>query len=117
MASLDLQEQVRRDDVYVRINKVIDDLQNLGVFPSLTWVYAWDLIKVIYEDYEYESAMELGEYEVVPKGITLKDVWDKFWETADEQGWSLEYGADSIHEQAWDWMRDNDFLVEAPDEQ
>ena len=88
---LDLQEATRRDDVYIKINSIIDDLQNLGVFPSLVWVYAWDIVKDIYDNHQYEDAA-VNDYEFVPQGTTLKQVWDKFWDDADKNGFSLEYG-------------------------
>lgn len=114
--NIDLQEQVRRDDVYDRVNKIVDQIGDLGVFPPLVWVWAWDCVRDIYENYEYESAVDSGEYMAVPKGISLKDVWDKFWETADEEGWTLEYGAEEISEHAREWMMDKDFLVDLEDE-
>ena len=110
MAELDLQEATRRDDVYTKINLIIDDLQNLGVFPSLVWVYAWDIVRDIYEDHQFQDAA-LNDYEAVPEGITLKQVWDKFWQDADKNGFSLEYGAEEMYEAVRDWMYDSEFLI------
>jgi hypothetical protein len=115
MAELDLLEQTRRDDVYNRINLIIDQLQDLGVFPSLVWVYAWDVVNSIYEDHKFEDAA-VNDYEFVPEGITIKQVWDKFWEDADKNGFSLEYGAEDLHEAIRDWMVDCEFLVYSEEE-
>lgn len=116
MAELDLLEATRRDDVYTKINLIIDDLQNLGVFPSLVWVYAWDIVKDIYENHQFEDAA-MNDYDVVPQGTTLKQVWDKFWEDADKNGFSLEYGAEDLNEAVRDWMIDCEFLVNIEDEE
>ena len=113
---LDLQEATRRDDVYIKINSIIDDLQNLGVFPSLVWVYAWDIVKDIYDNHQYEDAA-VNDYEFVPQGTTLKQVWDKFWDDADKNGFSLEYGSEDMHEAVRDWMVDCEFLVYSEEEE
>ena len=113
---LDLQEQARRDDVFDRIEDISERMEQLAVFPPLVWVYAWNLIRDIWAEYEYHSAIENGEFEAVPDGVDLKQVWDRFWDTADDLGWSLEWGAENISEQAWDFMRENDFLVELDEE-
>ena len=107
---LDLLEATRRDDVYNKINSIIDDLQNLGVFPSLVWTYAWDIVRDTYENNQYDDAA-VNDYIAVPKGVTLKQIWDKFWEDADKNGFSLEYGSEDMHEAVRDWMHDCDFLV------
>lgn len=114
MAELDLLEQTRRDDVYNRINLIVDSLHDLGVFPSLVWTYAWDVARDIYENNQFEDAA-MNDYVFVPEGITLKEIWDKFWEDADKNGFSLEYGAEDLHEAVRDWMIDCDFLVNSED--
>lgn len=109
---IDLQEQTRRDYTFTEINRIIDALQNIDVFPSLVWVYAWDIVKDTFENNQFAD-LATTDYvdEAIPEGITLKQIWDKFWEDADKNGWSLEYGADVMHEGILDWMRENDFLV------
>jgi hypothetical protein len=47
---LDLQEQTRRDDVYNDLNKIVDQLTALPVFPSLLWVWTFDVLRNIFED-------------------------------------------------------------------
>ena len=49
--------------------------------------------------------------EAVPEGITLKQIFDKFWEDVDGFGLSMDSGGDIIEEVIRDWMRDNNFLV------
>lgn len=116
MSEIDLLEQTRRDDVYIRINSIVDNLKDLGVFPSLVWVYSWDVARDIYDNHQFDDSAE-NDYDVIPQGITLKQIWDKFWEDADKNGFSLEYGAEDLHEAVRDWMIDCDFLVNIEDEE
>jgi hypothetical protein len=105
--SLDLQEATRRDDTYVALNKLIDGLQEVNAFPSLVWLWCWDIVKDQLDYYHGES----GEEYVTNDKLTEKDVFDMFWEDSDKNGWSLEYGAESLHESIFDWMLERDILV------
>jgi hypothetical protein len=109
---MDLLEQVRRDDVYIRINEIVDKLNNLGVFPSLVWTYTWDIVKDKLDYYSPES----GEDWVTNDKLTEKEVWDMFWEDADKNDFSLEYGAETLHEAVFDWMLDRDIIVTLDDD-
>lgn len=104
---MDLLEETRRDDVYLRINEVIYKLQNLGVHPSLVWVYVWDIVKDKLDYYHPDS----GEDYVINNKLTEKDVWDLFWTDAESKGFSLEYGTEQIHEEVFDWMLERDIIV------
>ena len=112
MAELDLQEATRRDDVYRDLNEIVDRVTKLPVFPSLVWVWSFDVLRSIYENNQYDDLTE-NDYvdEAVPSGITLKQIFDKFWEDADGIGISMDLGDEIIDETIRDWMRDNDFLV------
>jgi len=114
---LDLQEATRRDDVYNQLNEIIDKLQNIPVFPSLMWVLTFDIIKEIFDNNQIKD-LAVNDYvdEGVPEGITLKQIFDKFWQDVDGFGLSLDSGSDIIEETIRDWMRDNDFLVSLEEE-
>lgn len=109
---LDLQEATRRDDVYNQLNEIIDKLEKISVFPSLMWVWAFDIIREIFENYQMKD-LAVNDYvdEAVPEGITLKQIFDKFWDDVDGFGLSMDSGGDIIEETIRDWMRDNNFLV------
>lgn len=115
---LDLLEQTRRDDVYNQLNEIIDKLQDIAVFPSLMWVWAFDVIREIFDNYQYKD-LAVNDYidEAVPEGITLKQIFDKFWEDVDGFGLSMDSGGDIIEETIRDWMRENDFLIALEDDQ
>jgi len=105
---LDLQEAQRRDDIYNDLNEIIDRLQDMPVFPSLLWVWTFDIIRDI-----HENNQEPQEYldEVIAEGVTLKQIFDKFWDDVDGLGINMDHGGEIIEEVIRDWMRENDFLV------
>jgi len=111
-AQLDLQEQTRRDDIYNELNAIVDKITTLPVFPSLLWVWTFDVLRNIYENNRFEE-LAVNDYvdEAVPAGVTLKQIFDKFWEDVDGIGLSMDLGDEIIDETIRDWMRDNDFLV------
>ncbi len=110
--TMDLQEQTRRDDIYKDLNEIVDKITTLPIFPSLLWVWTFDVLRNIYENNKYED-LAVNDYvdEAVPAGITLKQIFDKFWEDVDGIGLSMDLGDEIIDETIRDWMRDNDFLV------
>ena len=110
--TIDLQEATRRDDVYRDLNEIVDKITVLPVFPSLVWVWSFDVLRSIYENNRFED-LAVNDFvdEAVPAGITLKQIFDKFWEDADGIGISMDLGDEIIDETIRDWMRDNDFLV------
>ena len=110
--TIDLQEATRRDDLYKDLNEIVDKITTLTVFPSLLWVWTFDVLRNIYENNQYDDLAE-NDYvdEAVPSGITLKQIFDKFWEDVDGIGLSMDLGDEIIDETIRDWMRDNDFLV------
>ena len=112
-AQSDLISPERRDRVYNDLNEVIDKLQKIDVFPSLLWVWAFDIIRDI-----HENNQEPQEYldEVITEGITLKQIFDKFWEDVDGLGIDMDHGGEIIEEVIRDWMRENDFLVALDDD-
>lgn len=109
---LDLQEQTRRDDAYVQLNKLIDGLKEVNAFPPLVWLWVWDMVKDRLDLYHEES----GEDYVTNRNLTEKDVFDMFWEDADKNGFSLEYGLESLDEAIFDWMLDRDIIVSLDDD-
>ena len=112
MAELDLQEATRRDDIYNELNVIVDKITTLPVFPSLLWVWTFDIIRNIFENNQFKDLAETDiADEVIPIGVTLKQIFDKFWEDVDNLGLTMDHGDEIIDELIRDWMRDNDFLV------
>jgi hypothetical protein len=112
MAELDLLEQTRRDDVYNQMLEINRLLSNVGAFPSLLWAWTFDIIKDIYDNNQIADLAETDiADEGVPEGITLKQIFDKFWEDVDTLGFTMDNGGEILEECVRDWMRDNNFLV------
>ena len=110
--AIDLQEKTRRDDTFTELGKIRKSLNNIDVFPSLLWVWVYDVMADIYEN-EYYDLLEEKDYvdEAVPTGTTFKQILDKFWDDVDDLGLSMDSGGDIIEEVVRDWMRENNFLV------
>ena len=108
---LDLQEATRRDDVFDQMLQINQMLSNVSVFPSLMWAWTFDVIKDIYDNSQITDESISFVDEVIAEGITLKQIWDKFWEDVNGIGLSMDSGGDIIEETIRDWMRENDFLV------
>ena len=114
MTELDLKQ---RDQVYEDMNKVIDILKDSPCFPSLLWAWTFDIIRDIYENNQFEHLAETDiADEAVPAGITLKQIFDKFWEDVDTLGFTMDHGGEVLEETIRDWMRNNDFLVALDDD-
>lgn len=114
---MDLQEQTRRDDVYNDVQEIVNKITELPVFPSLAWVWAWDVIRDNYEANHWDE-VDSGAIEdyAVPRGLELKTIWDKFWIDVDKLGLSMEYGPEAFGDVIKDWMCDNNFLVALDDD-
>ena len=112
-AQSDLISPERRDRVYKELNEIIDKLQNIDVFPSLLWTWTFDIIRNT-----YENNLEIQEFndEVIAAGVTLKQIFDKFWDDVDTLGLTMDDGGEILEECILDWMRENDFLVALDDD-
>jgi hypothetical protein len=104
---LDLQDQARIDDNFNKLNSIIDQISDLDVFPSLVWVWCWDLVLDKYKNHQ-EGVDD--QYVISPEW-DLKKIFTLFWEEADQNGFTLQYGTEDLDEAIWDWMIDNDILI------
>jgi hypothetical protein len=104
--TIDLQESTRRDDTFNQMLEINRLLGEVAVFPSLMWTWAFDVIKDIYDNYQDLD----DDYQIVPE-TTLKQIWDKFWDSADKLGLNMDLGGETIQETIMDWMIENNFLV------
>lgn len=116
MSDLDLQEATRRDDTFNQLLDLVDKLSNLNTYPRMTWLYTFDVIKDIFDNNQFEDAAT-NDYEAIAQGVTLKQIFDKFWDDCDKLGLSLDMGSEIIDEVIRDWLLDNDFLVNLDEEE
>jgi hypothetical protein len=84
------------EDVYKDISFIIDKIGQLGVFPPLVWVWTWDVSKSMLNNFREDE-----DYKVT---MTDEEVWKLFWEQADENGFTLEYGVEDLDEHVSDWL-------------
>lgn len=112
-AQSDLISPERRDRVYTELNEIIDKLEKIDVFPSLLWVWTFDIIRNA-----YEGNLEVTEWsdEIIRDGVTLKQIFDKFWDDVDGLGVTMDDGGEVLEECILDWMRENNFLVALDDD-
>lgn len=101
-------------DKLIHINEKISELE---VFPSLGWVWTFDVIKEIFDNNQYKD-LAVNDYadEAVPEGVTLFAIFDKFWDDIDSLGINMDLGPEIIDEVIRDWMRENNFLVALDDD-
>jgi len=114
---IDLPEATRRNDTFNDLMEIVDKLSKLNVFPSLLWAWSFDIIKDIYDNNQITD-LATNDYvdEAVPAGITLKQIFDKFWDDVDGLGFTMDHGGEILEETIRDWMRENDFLVSLDDD-
>ena len=114
---IDLPEATRRNDVYNQLLEINQSLSDLTVFPSLLWAWAFDIMKDIFDNNQITD-LAANDYvdEAVPAGITLKQIFDQFWEDVDSLGFTMDHGGEILEETIRDWMREKDFLVALDDD-
>ena len=116
-AQKDLLDVTRRDDVYNQMLEINRLLSDVAAFPSLLWAWVFDIIKDIYDNNQIADLAETDiSDEGIPEGITLKQIFDKFWEDVDSLGLTMDDGGEILEECVRDWMRENDFLVALDDD-
>lgn len=110
-AQRDLQDITRRDDVFIQMLDINTKLQDVAVYPALLWAWTFDILKDIHENWQNPEVND----EVVPEGVTLKEIFNKFWEDVDSLGFTMDQGGEVLEECILDWMRENGFLVDLED--
>ena len=104
---LDLQEHTRMTTTYLKLNQIIENINQLDVFPSLVWVWCWDVIR---DKLDTHSPGRDDQY-LTNHTFTEEDVWWMFVQDLDKNSFSLEYGAEDLDEAIFDWMTERDILV------
>jgi len=104
MAELDLNK------LYNDMLDINDRITKLPVFPSLGWVWTFDILKDIFDN------TDTGYDEAITEGVTLQQIFNKFYENIDNLGLDMDHGGEILEEVIRDWMRDNDFLVALDDD-
>ena len=111
MPDMDLQESTRMKDIYKDISFIIDKIGELGVFPPLVWVWTWDVAVSILKDIREGGD---PEYRVTKNE---EEMWELFWTQADKNGFTLEYGTETLYEEIRDWMFMEDIIEEVEEDE
>lgn len=84
------------------LDSIIDKLNNLNdvLFPSLVWLWVWDVINTFYTDEELYIR-------------TSDIVWEAL--VSDTPGFTLEYGTEQLYEEVRDWMFNNSLMIDISD--
>lgn len=106
---LDLQESTRRDDTFEDLVDIKARLNKMTVFPSLLWVWVYDVLSDIY--YNHQAPASEYHEEVIAEGFTLKQIFDMLWVDVDKVGLNMDLGGEIIEETIYDWMRERNILV------
>lgn len=93
--------------IKMQLDQIVNQLSNMPIGMSLVWLWAWDLIRDKYKQYEFVD--EWNGY-VITSGTTLDAIWEKLWANPPSD-FTLEYGAEQMDEAVLDWMIDNEFLA------
>jgi len=109
--------QEGKDLLYKDLLDLNDRISKLHIFPAIGWIYTFDIIKDIFDNNQYAD-LAVNDYvdECVPEGITLKQIFDKYYDDIDELGINMDLGNEVLEEVIRDWMRENDFLVALDDD-
>lgn len=109
---MDLLEKTRMEDIHRDIDSIIDQISELPIGLPLVWVYVWDVVKST-----WTSFMDGSEGQEYCTQMDLDEVWELFWTQADKNGFSLEYGTESLYEAVRDWMFEQDIIGESEAEE
>jgi len=98
--------------IKMQLDQIVNQLNNMPIGMALVWLWAWDLIRDKYKEYEF--ADEWNGY-IITSGTTLDTIWEKLWANPPSD-FTLEYGAEQMDEAVLDWMIDNEFLAVLDDD-
>jgi len=106
---LDLQDETRMWDVYDQMQTMVGMLENVSVFPSLVWLWTWDVTLSTFRDFQEDPEFKVNVE-------STSDLWSMFWRDAEKNAFSLEYGTEDLYEAIRDWMIDADIVTEVEEE-
>ena len=90
-------------------------ISKLPVYPQLGWIWCFDIIKDIFDNHQEVDADVTDE--VIPSGVTLKQIFDKFYFDIDGLGIDMDLGGEVLEEVIRDWMFENDLLMIVEEEE
>jgi hypothetical protein len=107
------QRRMAKADLDKLFNELLDinnRITKLEVFPSLGWVWCFDILRDIFEN------SDTGYDETIAEGVTLQQIFNKFFEDINTLGLDMDMGGEILVDTIRDWMRENNFLVALDDD-
>lgn len=90
--------------IQMQLNQISTNLRNLQIGQPLVWLYVWDTVCSIYDEYDEDDV-----YSTRP-GLELDEVWNELW--ANHPGFSLLHGSEVLEEEILEWMINLGYIVE-----
>jgi hypothetical protein len=91
-------------DVYNQIEDIIEKIGQMRVGQPLVWVYVWDVARDLYRD------IQEGQDDEYCVTVDEEELWQLFWQQADKNGFTLEYGTEDLYEAVRGWMIDESII-------
>jgi hypothetical protein len=91
-------------DVYNQIEDIIEKISQMRVGQPLVWVYVWDVARDLYRD------IQEGQDDEYCVTVDEEELWQLFWQQADKNGFTLEYGTEDLYEAVRGWMIDESII-------
>ena len=92
--------------VKLTLDRMVEELNGLKVFPSLVWLWVWDVIRNL-----QDTNPNVTPFSPVQDYVFVGDldvVFQALWDQVDKTGFTLEYGVEDLDEAIRDWLIDND---------
>ena len=102
-----------KDTVFNDLKEIHDKLNKLEVSPSLIWLWSYDVLGSILDDYQFIESY--NDY-VIAEGTTFRDIFDKFYDDVESLELHIGIGKEILEEVLFDWMIDKGFLVSLDDD-
>jgi len=100
--------------VKLTLDRMVEELNGLKVFPSLVWLWVWDVIRNMQDTNPNVTPFNPAQDYVFVGDLDV--VFQALWDQVDKTGFTLEYGVEDLDEAIRDWLIDNDFLVALDDD-
>ena len=84
------EDNIKRDQTFDQLVSIVDQISKVEAFPSLGWVWCFDVIKDIFDNSQFQDAT-VTDYDCIAEGVTLKQIFDKFWIDSDSLGLTMDY--------------------------
>jgi hypothetical protein len=97
--------------VQMQLSQIINHLSNLQIGQPLVWLYVWDTVCSIYDEYAHDE----DNYMTTRPGLEQDEIWNELW--TNHPGFSLQHGSEILEEEILCWMIDSGYIVDKEEEE